>query len=64
MARLAAEGGTADREPVVPVVVARGVDPARVEEQEVGEVAIVANRGPVVAVAACAAQVTSKAPAQ
>ena len=58
--RLAAEGDTADREAVVPEVVARGVDSVRMEDQAVGAVAIAANRGPVVAFDACAAQGTAR----
>ena len=54
--RLAAEGDTADREAAVPVVVVRGVDSVRSEEQAVGDVTIVANRGPVDAVVACVVQ--------
>ena len=45
-----------DKLTVVPVVVVRGVDSVRIEEQEVGVVAIDANRGPVVADEACEAQ--------
>ena len=56
---LPAEGDTADREPVVPVVAVRGVDSVRIEVQEVGVVAIVANRGPVEAAVACAVQVAA-----
>ena len=59
MARLAAEGDTADRESKVPVVGARGADAAWVEAQAVGVVAIVANRGPVVAFVACVVQVVA-----
>ena len=44
---LAAEGDTADREPAVPGAAVRGVDSDRIEVQVAGEVAIVANRGPV-----------------
>ena len=54
--RLAAEGDTADRLTVVPAVVVRGVDSERIEVQEVGDVATVANRGPVVARVACVVQ--------
>ena len=57
MARLAAEGDTADRLTAVPVVVVRGVDSVRIEAQAVGVVAIVADRGPVEAAVACVAQV-------
>ena len=57
--RLAAEGDTADRLTVVPEVVVRGVDSVRIEVQGVGEAATVANRGPVVAAAACVAQVVA-----
>ena len=57
--RLATEGDTADREPVVPVVVERGVDSARREVQVVGEVAIAADGGPVVAEVACVVQVAA-----
>ena len=57
--RLAAEGDTADREPVVPAVVVRGEDPVRIEAQVVGDVATVAYRGPVVAVVACIDQVVA-----
>ena len=56
---LGANSDAADRESVVPVVVVRGVDSVRTEVQGVGVVvivAIVANRGPVVAVVACVAQ--------
>ena len=54
-----AEGDTADKESVVPGVVVRGADSVRTEVQVVGAVAIVANRGPVDAVVACAVQVVA-----
>ena len=56
---LAAEGDTADREADIPEVVVRGVDVARGEAQAVGAGAIAADRGPVGAVGACAAQVVA-----
>ena len=55
----AAEGDTADRLTVVPADVVRGADSVQIEGQGVGVVAIVANRGPVVAGVACAAQVVA-----
>ena len=57
--RLAAEGDTADRLTVVPVVVVRGVDSVRTEVQVVGAVATASNRGPVVAAVACVVQVVA-----
>ena len=54
--RLAAEGDTADRVAEVPAAVVQGEDSARIEVQDVGAGAIVANRGPVDADAACAVQ--------
>ena len=57
--RLAAEGDAADRESAVPDEVARGVDVAWAEVQVVGVGAITTDRGPVVAVGACAAQVAA-----
>ena len=59
MARLAAEGDTADRESEVPAVAVRRVDAARAEVQDVGVVATVANRGPVAADVACVVQVVA-----
>ena len=56
MARLAAEGDTADRESAVPAEAVRGEDEAWREAQVVGEGTITTNRGPVVAVAACVVQ--------
>ena len=58
--RLAAEGDTADRETEVPAAVVRGVDSARIEEQVVGAVATVADRGPVVAAEACVVQAAAR----
>ena len=49
---LAAEGDTAERLTDVPGVAARGGDIGRIEAQGVGDVAIVANRGPVEAAVA------------
>ena len=57
MARLAAEGDTADRLTVVPEVVVRGVDSVRIEAQVVGVGATTTDRGPVVAEVACGVQV-------
>ena len=54
--RLAAEGDTAERESEVPAAVVRAEDSARIEEQVVGAVATVADRGPVVAAEACVVQ--------
>ena len=56
---LVAEGDTADRVAEVPAVAARGADSVRIEVQVVGEVANVANRGPVVAFVACVVQVVA-----
>ena len=54
---LAAEGDTADEEPVVSGVVGRWVDEAWGEVQGVGAGATAANRRPVVAEVACVVQV-------
>ena len=56
---LAAEGDTAERESVVPAVVSRGEDSARIEAQGVGVVSIEADRGPVAAVVACVVQIVA-----
>ena len=54
--RLPAEGDTADRKAVVSRAVVRGADSVQTKVQDVGTVAIAADRGPVDAVVACAAQ--------
>ena len=53
---LAAEGDTADRVSVVPVVIIRGENGARIEGQVVCIVIIVADGWPIEACEACAAQ--------
>ena len=54
--RLSAEGDTAEGESDVPVGVVRGADAAWIEVQGVGDGATTTDRGPVVAVSACAVQ--------
>ena len=56
---LPAKGDTADGVSVVPAVVSRGEDSARIEAQGVGVVSIEANRRPVVTVVACVVQIVA-----
>ena len=59
MARLAAEGDTAERESAVSVVAGRGIDEAWIEVQVVGDGATMADRGPIATVAACTVRVAA-----